>query len=190
MLVVALTAFFAGGYKQRSELSLSSQANLKQLQGKDQMIQSQEGQLAQSRQQLNDAANRLAEMKTKFEASEKELLLAKQRVSAAAPPIERPSASRAPVARRTAARATDTANSQAQPATAKQTTAPAVYETTRATTVYENPSSAARAISQIGGGTRINVVSSASGWLEVRSKRGNPPGYVRSDDARQISGTS
>ncbi len=190
MLVLALAAFFAGGYKQRSELSLSSQANLKQLQGKDQMIQSQEGQLAQSRQQLNDAANQLAEMKTKFEASEKELSLAKQRVSAAAHPIERPSATRAPVARRTAARATDTANSQAQPATARQTTGPAVYETTRATTVYENPSSAARAISQIGGGTRINVVSSASGWLEVRSKRGNPPGYVRSDDARQISGTS
>ena len=190
MLVVALTAFFAGGYKQRSELSLSSQANLKQLQGKDQMIQSQEGQLAQSRQQLNDATNQLAEMKTKFEASEKELLAAKQRVSAAAHPIERPATSRAPVARRTAARATDTANSQAQPATARQTTAPAVYETTRATTVYENPSSAARAISQIGGGTRINVVGSASGWLEVRSKRGNPPGYVRSDDARQIGGTS
>lgn len=49
MLVVALIAFFAGGYRQRSELSLSSQANLKQLQGKDQMIQSQEGQLAQTR---------------------------------------------------------------------------------------------------------------------------------------------
>jgi len=190
MLVVALTAFFAGGYKQRSELSLSSQANLKQLQGKDQMIQSQEGQLAQSRQQLNDAANQLAEMKTKFEASQKELLLANQRVSAAAHPIERPTPSRAPVGRRTAARATDTATSLPQPAPARQTAAPGVYETTRATTLYENPSSAARAISQIGGGTRINVVSSASGWLEVRSKRGNPPGYVRSDDARQISGTS
>ena len=189
MLVVALVAFFAGGYRQRSELSLSSQANLKQLQGKDQMIQSQEGQLAQSRQQLNDASNQLAEMKTKFEASQKELLLAQQRVSAAAHPIDRPTASRAPVARRTASRATDASGSQSPAATARQTAAPGVYETTRATTVYENPSSAARVISQIGGGTRINVVSSASGWLEVRSKRGNPPGYVRSDDARQIGGT-
>ena len=50
MLVVALIAFFTGGYMQRSELLLSSQANLKELQAKDQMIQSQEQQLAQTRQ--------------------------------------------------------------------------------------------------------------------------------------------
>ncbi|HZA56243.1 MAG TPA: SH3 domain-containing protein, partial [Candidatus Udaeobacter sp.] len=67
---------------------------------------------------------------------------------------------------------------------ARRTAEPGVYETTRATSVYENPSSASRVISQISSGTRINVVSSAGGWLEVRSKRGNPPGYVRSDDAR------
>ncbi|MGZ9243458.1 MAG: hypothetical protein ACXW6K_23555 [Candidatus Binatia bacterium] len=188
MLVVALNAFFAGGYRERSEISLSAQANLKQLQGKDQIIQSQEGQLAQTRQQLNDSANQLAEMKVKLEASQKELSLAKQRVSAAAQQLDRPTASRSPVARRTASRATDAAGSLPQPATARPTAAPGVYETTRATAVYENPSSAARVISQIGGGTRINVVSSAAGWLEVRSKRGNPPGYVRADDARVIGG--
>ena len=154
------------------------------------MIQSQEGQLAQTRQQLNDTSNQLAEMKTKLEASQKELSLAQQRVSVAAQQIDRPTASRSPVARRTASRATDTAGSHPQPATARQTAAPGVYETTRATSVYENPSSTARVISQIGGGTRINVVSSAGGWLEVRSKRGNPPGYVRADDARLIGGTS
>ncbi len=84
MLVVAVNTFFAGRYSQRSELALSSQANLKQLQGKDQIIQSQEGQLAQTRQQLNDNSNQLAEMKTRLEASQKELSLAKQRVTAAA----------------------------------------------------------------------------------------------------------
>ena len=188
MLVVAVNAFFAGRYSQRSELALSSQANLKQLQGKDQMIQSQEGQLAQTRQQLNDTSNQLAAMKTKLEANQNELSLAKQRLSAAAQQTDRPTASRAPVARRTASRATDTAGSLPAPAPARQTAAPGVYETTRATSVYENPSSAARIISQIGGGTRINVVSSAGGWLEVRSKRGNPPGYVRADDARVIGG--
>jgi hypothetical protein len=182
MLGVALIGFFAGGYRQRSELALSSQANLKQLQGKDQIIQSQEGQLAQTRQQLNDTTNQLAEMKTKFAAGQKELSLTKQRVSAAA--------SRTPVARRTASPATHSAGSLPQRATARQTAAPGVYQTTRATSLYENPSSAARIISQIGGGTRINVVSTAGGWLEVRSKRGNPPGYVRSDDARQIGGAS
>ncbi len=79
MLVVAVNAFFAGGYSQRSELSLSSQANLKQLQGKDQMIQSQEAQLAQTRQQLNDTSNQLAAMKTKLEAKPERTFTAKQR---------------------------------------------------------------------------------------------------------------
>jgi hypothetical protein len=40
-------------------------------------------------------------------------------------------------------------------------------------------------ISKIESGTRINVVGSTGGWLEVRSRRGNPPGYVRADDARE-----
>ena len=186
MLVVAVNAFFAGRYSQRSELALSAQASLKQLQGKDQIIQSQEGQLGQMRQQLNDNSNQLAEMKTRLEASQKEFSLAKQRVSAAAQQIDRSTASRSPVARRTASRATDTTSSLPPPAAARQIAAPSVYETTRATSLYENPSSAARIISQIGGGTRINVVSVAGGWLEVRSKRGNPPGYVRADDARVI----
>ncbi|HEX7233354.1 MAG TPA: SH3 domain-containing protein, partial [Candidatus Binatia bacterium] len=62
-----------------------------------------------------------------------------------------------------------------------------VYETVRETSVYDNPSPQGRVISQIRGGTRINVVSSGGNWLEVRSKHGNPPGYVRSDDARLVS---
>jgi hypothetical protein len=190
MLVAALIAFFAGGYIQRSELLLSSQANLKQLQAKDQMIQSQEAQLAQTRQQLNDASNQLAEMKTKLEESQKELSLTQQRLRVAARQADRPNASRSPAVGRAASRAPDTAASLPQPVAARQTAASGVYETTRATSVYENPSSASRVISQIGGGTRINVVSSAGGWLEVRSKRGNPPGYVRSDDARPMGGAS
>ncbi len=63
---------------------------------------------------------------------------------------------------------------------------PGVYETTRATAVYEGSSSVSRVVSPITRGTRINVVSSAGDWLEVQSKRGNPPGYARSDDARLI----
>ena len=83
-------------------------------------------------------------------------------------------------------RAPDTAASIPAAPAARRTAEPGVYETTQATSVYENPSSTARVISQIGRGTRINVVSSAGEWLEVRSNRGNPPGYVRSDDARLI----
>ena len=190
MLVVALIAFFAGGYIQRSELALSSQANLKQLQAKEQMIQTQEAQLAQTRQQLNENSNQLAEMKTKLEASRKELSLTQQQVSVATRRADRPNASRPPVATRTASRAPDAAAPLPQPVAARRTAVSGVYETTRATSVYEDPSSTSRVISKIDSGTRINVVSSAGDWLEVRSKRGNPPGYVRSDDARQIGGAS
>ena len=131
MLVVAVIAFFAGGYRQRSELALSSQANLKQLQGKDQMIQSQEGQLAQTRQQLNDTSNQLAEMKSKLEASQKELSLAKQRLSAAAQQTDHPTASRSPVAVELhRARRTPLARSLSR-RRQRQTAAPGVYETTR-----------------------------------------------------------
>jgi uncharacterized membrane-anchored protein YhcB (DUF1043 family) len=190
MLVVALIGFFAGGYIQRSELSLSSQANLKQLQAKEQMIQTQEAQLAQTRQQLNENSNQLAEMKTNLEASRKELSLTQQQVSVATRRADRPNASRPPVATRTASRAPDAAAPLPQPVAARRTAASGVYETTRATSVYEDPSSTSRVISKIDSGTRINVVSSGGDWLEVRSKRGNPPGYVRSDDARQIGGAS
>ena len=189
VLVVALIAFFAGGYMQRRDQSLS-QANLKQLQAKDQMIQTQEAQLAQTRQQLNENSQQLAEMKTKLEESRKALGLAEQRLSVAARQADRPNASRSPVARRTASRAPDAATSTPQPAAARRTSAPGVYETTRPTSVYEDPSSSSRVISKIDSGTRINVVSSAGGWLEVRSKRGNPPGYERSDDARLLGGAS
>ena len=187
MLVTALSAFFAGGYIQGSRLSRSSEANLKQLQAKDQMIQSQEAQLAQTRQQLNENSNQLAEMKTKLEESRKELSLTQQRLGVATRAVDRLNASRTPAVRRTASRAPGTAGSPSAPVTAGRTAAPGVYETIRATSVYEGPSSASRVISQIDSGTRVNVVNSTSGWLEVRSKRGNPPGYVRSDDARQIA---
>lgn len=186
MFVVALIAFFAGGYIQRSQLLLSSQANLKQLQAKDQMIQSQEAELAKTRQQLKENSNQLAEIKTKLEESQKELSLTQRRLGVATREVDRLNASRSPAPSRTASRAPDTAASLPAPVAARRTAEPGVYETTRATSVYENPSSASRVISQISGGTRINVVSSTGDWLEVRSKRGNPPGYVRSDDARQI----
>jgi TolA-binding protein len=186
MLVVTLVAFFAGGYRQRSEQLLSSQTDLKQLQTKDQMIQSQEAQLTQTRQQLNDNSNQLAEMKNKLEESQKELSAIKQRLGAATREVDRLNASRSVAARRTASRGPGTAVSLPGPA-ARRTAEPGVYETTRETSVYESPSSAARVITQIGKGTRINVVSSAGDWLAVRSTRGNPPGYVRSDEARLIA---
>ena len=190
VLVVAVSAFFAGAYMQRSQLLQSAQANLKQLQAKDQIIQSQEAQLAQTKQQLSENTNQIAAIQTKLEESQKDLSAAQQRLVAAKREVDRAHAV-APAAVRTAApRAPDMAPSLPVPATARRTAAPGLYEITQATSVYENPSPSARVISQIGRGIRINVVSSSGEWLEVRSKHGNPPGYVRSDTARPISRTS
>lgn len=187
LLVVVVLAFLAGGYLQRSELAAISQANLNRLQTKDQIIQSQQDQLAQVKKQLSENSNRLAEMKTKLEENQKALSVAQQRLAVATREANRVTATRSVAVRRTAARAPDTGGSFPASVASRRTAEPGVYETTQATSVYENPSSTARVISQIGRGTRINVVSSTGDWLEVRSNRGNPPGFVRSDDARQIN---
>lgn len=186
-LIVALIAFFAGSYVQSSRPSLSSEVDSKQLQAKDQMIQSQEAQLTQLRQQLSDNSSQLAEMKTKLEEGQKELSATQQRLGVANREVDRLNASRSVAVTRTASRTPDTYSSYPQPAPVRQTAGQGLYETTQPTAVYENPSSSSRVISQIGRGTRINVVSSTGDWLEVRSKHGNPPGYVRSGDARPIT---
>jgi hypothetical protein len=186
LLVVVLLAYFAGGYLQRSELSAVSQANLKRLQAKDQVIHSQEAQLAQTRKQLDDNSNQLVELKRKLEESQK-ALSARQRLAVASREVNRLNTTRSVAVRRTASRAPDTIASYPASAAVRRTVEPRVYEITQATSVYENSSSTARVISQIDRGTRINVVSSAGDWLEVRSNRGNPPGFVRSDDARLLN---
>lgn len=187
VLVVVIIAFIAGGYIQRSELSLLSQANQKQLQVKDQIIQSQQAQLARVRQQLSENSNQLGAIKSKLEESQKTLSATQQRLNVASREADRWNGTRSVAVGRTATRAPAKPPPLAQPVAARRTVEPGVYETTQATTVYENPSSAARVISPIGSGTRINVVRSSGDWLEVRSNRGNPPGYVRSDDARPVA---
>jgi TolA-binding protein len=187
LLVVVLLAFLAGAYLQRSEQSAVSQANLKRLQAKDQIIQSQQTQLAQVQQQLSENSNQLATMKTKLEEKQKALSVTQQRLGVATREANRLNATRSVGVRRTASRAPDANASYPASAPARRKIEPGVYETTQATSVYENPSSTARVITQLGRGTRINVVNSTGGWLEVRSNRGNPPGFVRSDDARPLN---
>ena len=186
VLLAVLVAFIAGGYIQRSEISAISQAHLKQLQVKEQIIQSQQAQLAQVQQQLSENSKNVAEMTSKLEESQKALTATQQRLGVATREVDRLNSTRAVTVRRTASRTPDRPSSFPVSTAARRTAGPGVYETTQATSVYENPSAAARVISQIGSGTRINVVGSAGDWLEVRSNRGNPPGYVRSDDARMI----
>jgi len=63
---------------------------------------------------------------------------------------------------------------------------PGIYEVLRATTVFEGPSGSSRVLANIPAGTRVSVVNSNGDWLEVHSKSGNPPGFIRRDDANFV----
>jgi hypothetical protein len=185
-LVLALVAFYVGGYIQRNESALTAQAYSKRLQTKDQMLQDQEAQLNRLRQELTDKSNQLAEAKAKLEQSQKEASATQKRLDLANREVARLNTSRPAAVARAGSRASDSARSSVAAGSARRSET-GLYETIRETPVFETPSSQARVVSQIRGGTRINVVNSAGDWLEVRSKHGNPPGYVRSDSTRLIA---
>jgi hypothetical protein len=60
------------------------------------------------------------------------------------------------------------------------------FEITRPTQVYSGPSEITLAIARIEPGTKINVIDSRDGWLEIRSKHGRPPGFIRQEAAVRI----
>jgi len=64
-----------------------------------------------------------------------------------------------------------------------------IYETTRSTTVFESPSASSEVLANIPGGTRIDVVNANGQWLEVHSRRGKPPGFIRREDATFVEKT-
>ena len=57
------------------------------------------------------------------------------------------------------------------------------YQTVRSTSVFEEPTSSSRQVASIPNGSRVRVVGSSGDWLEVRSKQGRPPGFIRREDA-------
>jgi hypothetical protein len=74
-------------------------------------------------------------------------------------------------------------------AAARRGGAGGTYQTTRSTTVFESPSASSQVVANIPGGTRIDVVSANGQWLEVHSRRGNPPGFIRREDATLVEKT-
>lgn len=62
------------------------------------------------------------------------------------------------------------------------------YEVTRGTRVFAAPNEFARQVGEIEPGLKVNVVDAREGWLEIRSKHGRPPGFIRSDTAARAGG--
>jgi len=90
--------------------------------------------------------------------------------------------------------ATETATAQ-EPATipsARPSIAPAprvrgTFQTVRPTQVFSEPSEDSALVASIAKGVRLTVVDSREGWLEIRSKHGRPPGFIRRDEAVRVS---
>jgi SH3 domain-containing protein len=79
-----------------------------------------------------------------------------------------------------------TAEAVAKPAAKPAARRAGIFETIRATQVYSGPSENSAVIANIGRGMKLNVVDSSDGWLEVHSKHGRPPGFIRQDAAMRI----
>jgi hypothetical protein len=60
------------------------------------------------------------------------------------------------------------------------------YEIVQPTRVFSAPSEHSQLIANVEPGTRVNVVNSRNGWLEIRSKHGRPPGFIQKTAAIRI----
>jgi TolA-binding protein len=181
---LALGVYLVAGQRGRSESQLLLEEKIKELQEKEQKIQTLEADAAKTRQTLTEQTGQLSELRTKLEESQKELASSRVRLGLATREADRLASSRSQSAAPTTSRPPDPVPPIAS---ARRAAEAGVYETIRATSVHEEPSGSSRVLSQIGPGTRINVVRSVGDWLEVRSKQGNPPGFLRLDDAKFIA---
>ncbi len=86
---------------------------------------------------------------------------------------------------------TATAQEPATTASPRASVAPAprvrgTFQTVRPTQVFSEPSEDSALVASIAKGVRLNVVDSREGWLEIRSKHGRPPGFIRRDEAVRV----
>jgi hypothetical protein len=188
MVVLAVGAFFFAGSRQRNDARPLEEAKLKQVQEREEKIKTLEGELNQLRQELDKSKSQLTSLTAKLEENQKELSSTQQRLTAATRETERAAAKRPTVAPASSARSVKTPPSQTPPP--RRSAEPGVYEVIRATTVREEPSTTGRRVTEINKGTKITVVRTVGNWLEVRSKQGRPPGYVRLDDAVLVTRTN
>ena len=188
IIFLAAGLFLMFGQTQQMELPVAPQDNTKDLQQRDQKIQSMESELNRVRQELTERSDEATELKTKLDETQKDLATMRQRLAIANREVERMASSRAqPPAASAPPRPADTSPPPPAPTPTRRAAPPGTYETIRSTTVHEQPSGSSRVLTKIAKGTRVEVVRSSGDWLEVRSKHGNPPGFVRADDAMFVS---
>ena len=67
-------------------------------------------------------------------------------------------------------------------------TSAASYEIVHAAQVFREPNESAESIAQIEAGMEVSVVHAQDGWLEIRSKHGRPPGFIKHETAVRVGG--
>jgi hypothetical protein len=185
LLCALAAALFAAGILGRGDATAVSALlaqKTQELQAKDEQVKGLEAALSKLREESAALGKAQTDLQARLEESQKELAGAEQRLKSARAEIERSGPPQAPSQ---PARDVRPAAVSARPAPgAGASASPGVYETARATNVYDHPARSARVITRVSGGTRINVVRGDGEWLEVVSKRGNPPGYILRADVR------
>lgn len=161
---------------------------VKELLVKEEHVKAVDAELVKVREEAAANAKDAADLKARLAESQKELAAAEQRLSAANRELDRLSARRAQPEPRAEPRPVE--RTPAPPRSARRPAEPGVYETVRATAVHEQPAESSRVLSQVGRGTRVNVVRSNGDWLEVVSRRGNPPGFILRDDTMFVGASN
>ena len=62
-----------------------------------------------------------------------------------------------------------------------------MFQTVLSTQVFSEPSENSALVAAINAGMKVNVVNSRQGWLEIRSKHGRPPGFIRQETAVMVA---
>src|SRR5262245_10426591 len=77
--------------------------------------------------------------------------------------------------------------SKSNPSIKQEKVASGTYQITRTSRVYAGPNELSQLIGEIAPGTRVNVVNGRDGWLEIHSKHGRPPGFIRREVAARVT---
>jgi hypothetical protein len=70
----------------------------------------------------------------------------------------------------------------------QESPAAGTYQITQPSRVYAAPNELSQLIGEIEPGVRVNVVNTRDGWLEIHSKHGRPPGFIRREVAARVAG--
>jgi hypothetical protein len=202
-IVVVMTARALVGKKSGVALTPPVEQNAKDSTGKDSAAKDRQildlkSEVAELRKETEANSSRVKELEASLDETREALAASQQKLKVAQKQGERVAsapaksvarrveAAPAPPKDRTVAKSTESS----PPPSWRRSAEPGAYEIIQDTAVLEKPSSSAREVALVQKGMTINVVGSQGDWLQVRSKHGKPPGYIRRDDAmfRQAQG--